>query len=100
MIKDLVGQKFGKLKVLNFSYIKKGVSYWNVICDCGNIKTVIGRNLSSGYTKSCGCTITKHKLEGTRFYHIWEGMSKRSKSDLQKYKKHETFNNYTLTGFI
>jgi len=53
---DLIGKKFGKLTILARDLtIKKNRPYWICICDCGQIKTVSGTNLKSGYTKSCGC---------------------------------------------
>lgn len=57
---DLTGKKFGRLTVIDRSendYIYKGKIYprWNCICDCGNIVEVMGDELRSGNTKSCGC---------------------------------------------
>ena len=53
---DLTGQKFGKLTVIerDMQYRDKGV-YWKCICECGNEKTILGKTLRSGATKSCGC---------------------------------------------
>ena len=83
---DLVGRKFGKLTVLSFArsqIIKnKSIFYWNVKCDCGELKIVIGSNLKSGSTKSCGCVIKEkakqlglncktHGYSGTRIYNCW-----------------------------
>lgn len=54
---SLLGKRFGKLTVLNLcrSKTKYGQSIWHCICDCGNQKDVVGVNLVSGNTKSCGC---------------------------------------------
>lgn len=57
---DLTGKKFGRLTVINRSendYIYKGKIYprWNCICECGTLKEVMGDELRSGNTKSCGC---------------------------------------------
>lgn len=57
-IKDLKGQKFGRLTVLEKDIIKKskaGDIYWLCQCECGNIVSINGSNLRSGNTKSCGC---------------------------------------------
>lgn len=51
---NLVGQKFGKLTVIEEAYRKKNV-YWKCLCDCGNEVTVIGASLRNGHTTSCGC---------------------------------------------
>lgn len=58
-IKDLTGQRFGKLIVKDFVGTNKhSTAMWNCICDCGN-KTVVSSNcLISGDTQSCGCIIS------------------------------------------
>lgn len=54
--KDLSGKKFGKLLVLKrIGSTKNGKSLFLCKCDCGNEVEVIGGNLVSGTTKSCGC---------------------------------------------
>ena len=54
--KDLTGQRFGKLVVLERAENNKhNESMWVCQCDCGTIKTVSGNNLSCGRTKTCGC---------------------------------------------
>lgn len=55
MRESLIGQKFGRLTVLNFSHIKFRKTYYICQCDCGNINTVESGALKSGNTKSCGC---------------------------------------------
>lgn len=57
---DLTGQKFGRLTVIDRSkndYVYKGKIYprWNCICECGNTVEVMGDELRSGNSKSCGC---------------------------------------------
>lgn len=53
---DLVGKKFGRLTVIEFSHLGKLLnSYWKVRCDCGEEKIVRGTNFTTGSTKSCGC---------------------------------------------
>ena len=53
---DLTGQKFGKLLVLSESDKKTDRhTHWNCLCDCGNHCVVMGKQLRSGATKSCGC---------------------------------------------
>lgn len=58
-VRDLTGQKFGLLTVIQQTkkpenYKTKGV-YWICKCDCGNIKTIFTRRLIDGKAKSCGC---------------------------------------------
>lgn len=54
-MEELIGQRFGKLVVLEYSHYKNHKHYYKCLCDCG--RTVIshrGRLLSGGAT-SCGC---------------------------------------------
>ena len=54
--KDLIGQKFGRLTVLeDTGKRKKGRIVWLCRCDCGRETNVMGDNLSRGHTQSCGC---------------------------------------------
>lgn len=52
---DLTDRKFNRLYVKGFAYIKKGESYWECICDCGEELTIRGAALKDSNTKSCGC---------------------------------------------
>lgn len=54
-VKNIIGNKYGKLTVINFSHVEKRHSYWICKCDCGNIKTVIGKYLTDKRSvHSCG----------------------------------------------
>lgn len=56
--KDLTGQKFGRLTVIEKMPEKKNRKIiWKCLCDCGSGKEVYttSGNLSSGNTQSCGC---------------------------------------------
>lgn len=53
---NLVGQRFGRLTVKEFTGFSKWKnSLWLCVCDCGNEVIVIDHNLKTGGTKSCGC---------------------------------------------
>lgn len=75
MAKNLTGQQFGQLIVLNrnTTYSKdnnlKSKGYWDCKCICGKIITVQTHNLTSGNTKSCGCSYKGNikDLTGQRF---------------------------------
>lgn len=55
-MKDLMGQRFGKLTVIKCMGKLDGRRYsWKCICDCGNEIIVQTSRLTSGNTKSCGC---------------------------------------------
>lgn len=66
---DLTGKRYGKLNVLEKTEEKKNGSYlYKCKCDCGNIKYITARDLSSGRVKSCGCSKGFHKdLTGKKF---------------------------------
>lgn len=61
--KDMVGQKFGWLIVLDFEQVHKPTgkskpqsAHWLCRCTaCGKLKVVEGRLLRKGKIKSCGC---------------------------------------------
>lgn len=55
-IRDLKGQRFGKLLVVSKGDNDKNHrATWNCKCDCGKITNVKSANLISGRTNSCGC---------------------------------------------
>lgn len=55
---DIIGKRFGKLVVLNYSESAKSKGYYgsyNCICDCGKMIVLPRINLLKGKMKSCGC---------------------------------------------
>lgn len=54
---DLTGKIFGRLTVLEKSprHNKHGQPFWKCVCICGSEKEVLGPNLRSGRSRSCGC---------------------------------------------
>ena len=93
-LKDLAGQKFGKLTALyQLHNNHTRHTYWLCTCDCGNLVEIRSSHLRSGNTKSCGCLrnaiITKHGKHNTRLYRIWAAMKRRcynkSQSDYKNY---------------
>jgi len=72
--KNLTGQNFGRLTVLEDVGRKHNCVLWRCVCECGNIVDVISNNLQSGNTKSCGCyhkeritETSKRDLTGQKF---------------------------------
>lgn len=61
---NLVGLRFGRLVVTESTKKKNrfGQLFWRTRCDCGKAKLVLGMNLRSGNSTSCGCL----RLEGAR----------------------------------
>ena len=55
-IKDLTGQRFGKLVVIEYAGTDKNHSHmWKCKCDCGQYVVTRGSRLIHGNAKSCGC---------------------------------------------
>ena len=84
VVKDITGGRFGKLTVLSFDKVFKGLAYWNCICDCGTKASIRGTSLRYGESKSCGCesgwkTIHKHciGINATTTYKAWDSMIQR-----------------------
>lgn len=63
---SLIGQTFGRLKVIGNSEPIKGGSVSICICECGNTKTITNECLRSGQTKSCGCLQRQRASESNR----------------------------------
>ena len=65
-IKDITGNKYGRLTVIEFSYMKGTKSYWKCKCDCGNEcivrKDCLNRKDNRG-VKSCGCLNNEKRKE-------------------------------------
>lgn len=94
--KDLTGQKFGYLTVLSVDIPTKYGYKWKCLCDCGKQVSVLGTNLTTHNTLSCGCLQKKyakktHLQHGdnphsnpSRLYRCWADMRTRTKN--KKYK--------------
>jgi hypothetical protein len=83
---NLIGQKFGRLKVLTEAPRHPGkVKKWRCLCDCGTQKDVATYQLISGRTQSCGCIrreqmIKRNTIHGktnTQVYTSWSGIIQR-----------------------
>lgn len=99
---DLIGQKFGRLTVIERQESRQGRSMWLCQCECGKQKIVSSSHLKSGAVKSCGCLnkeiaskrgelskigerTRKHGDFGTKLYGIWAGMKRRCNNPNTKY---------------
>lgn len=84
-----VGERYGRLTVVDL-FVDQGNRYkCRCICDCGNEIIVFQSNLPRGHTQSCGClkteiiadgANTKHGYSKTRLYRIWKYMRKRCRN--------------------
>jgi len=53
--RELKGQVFGRLVVLEFAGMRKYSSQWLCRCECGTEKIFDSKNLVAGRSRSCGC---------------------------------------------
>lgn len=101
-IKDITGQKFGKLTVVCFDKIINKKSYWIVECECGTKKSVRSDTLK--VITSCGCDKKKqdlinfgvtnhHELTYHPVYAIWNAMINRCENP-----KNRAYKNYGGRG--
>lgn len=60
MAKDRIGEKHSMLTVIGVSYIEKRHTYFQVKCDCGELKILNGHHVFSGKTNSCGCLLKEN----------------------------------------
>lgn len=65
--KDLSGQHFGRLTVVEYSgTAKNGNAQWLCRCACGNMTVVDGYRLRKGTTVSCGCYRREYMSQAIR----------------------------------
>lgn len=92
-IRDITGRRFHRWTALALcGRSNSGKALWRCKCDCGTEQVVIGGNLISGISKSCGCwdsevtalrnrqnTQHGHSIGGktSREYNSWTAMIKR-----------------------
>jgi hypothetical protein len=91
MLINLVGQRFGRLRIVERAGHSKGRNktiVWLCHCDCGNECRVRGDHLRYGKQISCGCRRSErdhsnritHDGSYTRLHVIWRGMRGRCRS--------------------
>jgi hypothetical protein len=99
---DLCGKAFARLTVVQWAGRNwKGDLLWECLCDCGTSRVVLGRSLTSGTCKSCGClnlevaisSNTKHGMSRTAIYHAWVAMIERCDNP-----KNKAYKNYGGRG--
>ena len=91
---DLTGRKIGELEILRRT--ENNISkptMWLCKCSCGNEKEILGKDILSGHTKSCGCLRKKvtgnksrtHGLSKTTLYNIHNSMKSRCNGNNKDY---------------
>jgi hypothetical protein len=86
LLRELTGQKFGRLTVIKRSYPNDRYNHanWLCKCNCGKEKIIKGDCLTRGITKSCGC-FRREKAKS---------LGKRVKLDLGIASMHQRFYAY------
>lgn len=92
---NLIGKKFGKLKVINV--VGRRGSRWLCRCDCGKDRVAYTSDFKNNHTISCGCMdgkgMLQHGLWKTRFYRIYDGLKRRCRD-----KENENYHRYGGRG--
>jgi len=84
-LKDITGQRFGRLTVVSrLPNSKDRRTRWKCVCDCGNQTIARGEALKCAHTRSCGCLhrrshgeASKRNRKPTVEYAAWSGMIRR-----------------------
>ena len=91
---NMVGKKYGFLTVLSEIELrnKNGHIMYNVKCDCGKEKSVLGASLRNGLSRSCNkCTLLtgSHGMWNTKVFRVWISMKSRcSNANSPSYKNY------------
>ena len=101
LVKDLTGQRFGRLTVIEAAGMRHRCIQWKCRCECGNIVVIDGTSLRRGRSKSCGCLSkelfiernTTHNMTGTPIHHTWSDMKQRCTNP-----KHNSYSRYGGRG--
>lgn len=95
------GTRFGRLVVVELSYIGDGHSAYRCVCDCGKESTVRRRSLLTGGTQSCGC-LRRQSVNAAQTVHGMTGTSElRAYSDAKRRclnPKNKSYSNYGGRG--
>lgn len=83
--RELTGQRFGRLTVVEYDHTHNGSAYWKCKCDCGNEKIISSNSLTQGNATSCGCYRKEyvsaqkktHGMSKTRIYREFRAMKTR-----------------------
>jgi hypothetical protein len=92
--KDLSGQVFSRLTVLEYSHVKEHEAcnqrtyFWRCVCECGKEIITSSKSLLRGSTRSCGCLRVEwikahhkktHGQTGSVEYKLLDGARQRAK---------------------
>jgi hypothetical protein len=82
---ELVGKNFGRLTVVAFAGLSRRHSFFRCRCKCGTERVVLGSNLVTGVSQSCGCRrreisrvrFRTHGMSFSNEYKAWDRMKQR-----------------------
>lgn len=87
---DMAGLRFGEWSVVEKAgNSKRGAALWLCKCSCGASRIVVGGDLRSGKSVSCGCKGSRatlgersatHRMKGTRIHTCWSNMHQRCRN--------------------
>lgn len=91
-MKDLTGQIFKKLVVLELAHKAGGRAHWRCLCECGNTVVVASNHLQKANgTASCGCARETHGFSKPGkvhpLYRVWLSMRERCNNPHNKHYK-------------
>ena len=98
---NLVGERFGRLVVVEKDKARNGHVRWRCKCDCGKECIVYGSSLKTGNTTSCGCYKAENskrlyssvRQNDKRLYAVWNGIKQRCLN-----KNSRSYHNYGGRG--
>jgi hypothetical protein len=95
--KDMTGQKFSRLSIVECLERGSVAIKWRCVCDCGNETIVAGQSLRRGKSRSCGClakeAATTHGRSRTVEHRCWVSMNSRCSSETN-----QSYENYGGRG--
>lgn len=72
-MEDLSGRGFGRWTVLEFARKNNtGMPYWRCRCECGTEREVLGAQLRTGGSRSCGCLQRFHLEPKSKRHGMWK----------------------------
>lgn len=89
-IRNIAGQRFGRLIAQRFVTTVRRRSIWEFSCDCGEVVEKSSYHVVEGVATSCGClraegnSNRRHNMTGTREYQTWSNMLTRCRNPRNK----------------
>lgn len=69
-VRDISGQRFGRLVVKALDHTANHKRFWQCTCDCGKVTIVRQDQLTTGKTMSCGCYMRESQLKNLKIRQI------------------------------